>query len=222
MITLTIFVSLLSCATLISSFDDGPYYDVPPTYVWDVEHSFEPNNVDSFKPKGKINVKVGQKIHGFFNPVDKFSDHDMKLLKKCADADGWYKIRVFNESVQVFSQTRARLLIENGLAEVLKLKISNSGRLNGVFIKTPRSSLNEFRTTLEIDSSAPAPVPDTHLYIQKMEEEKAQRAKGGEKDTRSFFSKYWMFIVAAVVVMMVFTNDPNQGQAAGGGGGGGK
>lgn len=220
MIRLSIIISLLSFVTRISTFDDGPYYDVHPAYSWNVEHSFHPDNIDSYKPNGKINIKVGQKIHGFFNPTEKLSSQDVKQLNDCARADGWYKVRVFNESVQVFTQTRARLLVENGLSVVLKIRTSNTGRLNGVAIKTPRSEGNELRTSMEIDSSAPAPMPDTQLYIQKMEEEKAQRAKGGEKDTRSFLSKYWMFILAALVLMMVFTNDPNQGQAPGGGGGG--
>lgn len=28
-------------------------------------------------------------------------------MQDCAIADGWYKVRVFNESVQIYTQTRA-------------------------------------------------------------------------------------------------------------------
>lgn len=38
------------------------------------------DSVDSYKPSGKINLKVGQKLHGFFNPSEKLNYEDLQQL----------------------------------------------------------------------------------------------------------------------------------------------
>ena len=46
-------------------------------------------------------------------------------------------------------------------------------------------------------------MPDTLTFVQKMEREAAERAKGQQADNRSFFAKYWMYIVPAVILLVM-------------------
>ena len=52
-------------------------------------------------------------------------------------------------------------------------------------------------------STKQGPAPDTLTFVQKMERETAERAKGQQSDNRSFIAKYWMYILPAVIFLVM-------------------
>ncbi|RWS16688.1 secreted protein-like protein [Dinothrombium tinctorium] len=74
-----------------------------------------------------------------------------------------------------------------------------------------------FNTTLNILQTVQAPVPDTQTYIQRLEQEKAEKLRGDKGDNRSFFAKYWIYIVPLVIFLMISsaTNPETQGASGG-------
>ena len=69
------------------------------------------------------------------------------------------------------------------------------------FLPSPHSSPS-YRL-LPLSLRIKGPVPDTLTFVQKMEREAAERAKGQQADNRSFFAKYWMYIVPAVILLVM-------------------
>jgi len=63
--------------------------------------------------------------------------------------------------------------------------------------------LTHWSSEVAVSHLTQGPVPDTLTFVQKMEREAAERAKGSQADNRSFFAKYWMYIVPAVILLVM-------------------
>jgi len=63
--------------------------------------------------------------------------------------------------------------------------------------------LSQWSSEVGISHMTQGPAPDTLTFVQKMEREAAERAKGQQADNRSFFAKYWMYIVPAVIFLVM-------------------
>jgi len=63
--------------------------------------------------------------------------------------------------------------------------------------------LSQWSSEIGISHMTQGPAPDTLTFVQKMEREAAERAKGQQADNRSFFAKYWMYIVPAVIFLVM-------------------
>jgi len=63
--------------------------------------------------------------------------------------------------------------------------------------------LSGWTTDVDVTTVTQGPAPDTLTFVQKMEREAAERAKGEQQDNRSFFAKYWMYIVPAVILLVM-------------------
>lgn len=63
--------------------------------------------------------------------------------------------------------------------------------------------LTQWSTEVGVSHMTQGPAPDTLTFVQKMEREAAERAKGQQADNRSFFAKYWMYIVPAVILLVM-------------------
>jgi len=63
--------------------------------------------------------------------------------------------------------------------------------------------LMQWSTEVGVSHMTQGPAPDTLTFVQKMEREAAERAKGQQADNRSFFAKYWMYIVPAVILLVM-------------------
>jgi len=63
--------------------------------------------------------------------------------------------------------------------------------------------LVQWSTEVGVSHMTQGPAPDTLTFVQKMEREAAERAKGQQADNRSFFAKYWMYIVPAVILLVM-------------------
>jgi len=130
----------------------------------------------------------------------------------------------------VQSFLKACSLYESRMSDHITIHIDQLGQLISLSITTPSipycthqsystsNDYSQFNTTITVQQTLLGPSPQTQAYIEKMEQEKMEKAKGQQADNRSFFSKYWMYIVPMVIFMVMMQNvDPN---AAGGQSGG--
>ncbi|XP_070566689.1 ER membrane protein complex subunit 10-like [Ptychodera flava] len=161
-----------------------------------------------------------------------------KLREASSNPNALYRVRVptkitygeEDNDKYVSSFIRACSLYESRLSDLLTVTIDPSGHVLGINIEAMEGNchgddvddadLSNFNTTVELAAITTGPVPDTQAYIQKIEEEKAQREKGNSTEQKSFFGKYWMYIVPIVLFLMLSSaQDPNAQRGGGGGGG---
>eukprot|EP00058_Branchiostoma_floridae_P004916 XP_002590404.1 hypothetical protein BRAFLDRAFT_65219 [Branchiostoma floridae] len=168
------------------------------------------------------------------------SERDRDRLKVLADAGGFYRIRVPNKFGLIGDSTtdyvstlvRADLLYNSCLSDIITLNIDMLGHIIGVAMATVPEGcegdevetfdLSLFNTTVEIAQPVTGPVPETQAYIQKIEQERAEKEKGQPPEQRSFFAKYWMYILPIVLFLILSPGQPEGGQGGGGQGGGGR
>ncbi|XP_038052524.1 ER membrane protein complex subunit 10-like [Patiria miniata] len=202
-----------------------------------IEHSFEPGVNIKFTNRGTLNFRSLKAGPGSFSQGTALTAGEKRKLKEVARTEGLYRIRVASkfgaptdsEDVQYVSTfTKACALVESRLSDHITVHADQSGNVMGVSIVPLRgscdqteiesSALNYFNTTVSLEVTVPAPMPETQAYVQKIEEEKAQKAKGNSADNRSFFAKYWMYIVPVVIFVMMSSGQQDSGRGGGGGG----
>ncbi|XP_077994417.1 ER membrane protein complex subunit 10-like [Glandiceps talaboti] len=128
----------------------------------------------------------------------------------------------------VSSFIKACSLYESRLSDFLMVTIDPSGHVLSISIaplngechgnEIDEFDLDNFNTTVELASISSGPTPETQAYVQKLEEEKAQKEKGGSTEQKSFFGKYWMYIIPVVLFLLLSSaQDPNAQRGGGGG-----
>jgi len=155
---------------------------------------------------------------------------DVEKLKKLAELDDVYRIKILHkpdepEINSVFSFTKACAIYESGPTDIIYVTLDQSNIPVGVSISAvppyclgnpiSNSKLGFFNTTVNIVSLVNGPSPDTLTYIQRLEQEKAEKARGEQGDNRSFFAKYWMYIVPFVIFLVISGASGPEGQAGG-------
>nr|CAG4649021.1 EOG090X0JXR [Polyphemus pediculus] len=159
--------------------------------------------------RGQINVrslKTGSLT------VQQDSTIDLKELKVAADANEFYHLEATVKTNNIeriyLTSTKACLLYESQLSDIITIHVDLLGNIYGVSISTSRSQCNgeiienqpNLNTTVLISYMEHGPVPDVAMYVQKMEQEKVAKERGETKDNRSFFAKYWMYILPVVII----------------------
>jgi len=129
------------------------------------------------------------------------------------------------EAIQYFLFTKACGIYESGLTDLITVTLDQTGLPVGVSVSAvppycsgdsvPLSRLSLFNTSVNVVSLVTGPSPDTLTYIQRLEQEKAEKARGEQGDNRTFFSKYWMYIVPIVIFLFISGASGPEGQAAG-------
>ncbi|XP_028842818.1 ER membrane protein complex subunit 10 isoform X2 [Denticeps clupeoides] len=188
-----------------------------------LEHSFEMDDVPRFRRRGSLEVRGGRE-NGVSISQGQLSEEDRNMLKEVASVDGLYRIRVPRVSLQADRQSerqidgyltafvRACALVESHLSDVITLHSDVAGSLIGVSIVTipgacrgveveDEVDLDVFNTTLSIMAPVTAPVPETALFIEKMEQEMERKGKNPQEQ-KSFFGKYWYLILGGAVFLM--------------------
>nr|SVE89035.1 EOG090X0JXR [Daphnia sinensis] len=174
-----------------------------------------------FEPRGQINVRSLKS--GSVN-IQQDSSYDWKDYKEAAEANEFYHLEAFvkyNGIERTFlTSTKACLLYESQLADIITIHVDLLGNIYGVSVATPHSQQctgtvlefePNFNTTVLISYMEHGPVPDVAMYVQKVEQEKVAKERGETKDNRSFIAKYWMYIVPLVLVfMMSGASNPEQ------------
>jgi hypothetical protein len=196
-----------------------------------LEHTFDSGPNPVFTKRGTITIrslKTGSAFCAHDAPV---TDRDIDKLQTLVENDDFYRVRIVSKSTanngdpthHVMSFIKACLLYESGLSDLLTLNVDQSGVVLGVSMTThvpycegyavSERSLNSFNTTVDVIQTATGPMPETQVYVQRMEHEKAAKEKGGEVDNRSFFAKYWMYLIPLFIFLM-FASSNQGGDAA--------
>jgi len=200
-----------------------------------VEHSLDQGSGAVFTRRGMIDIHSLKSGVASYTPESSHTALDKHKLKELAETGGVYRVRVGKWSADgvstsyVYSFIKACSLYESRLSDILTVHIDQSGGLIAAILSSPApyctghspslAELNTFNTTVEVQQTVTGPAPDTQAYIQKIEHEKVEKAKGQQGDNRSFFAKYWMYLVPLFLFMMILSNaDPSGGQGGGGGG----
>jgi len=198
-----------------------------------VEHSLDPSGGAVFTRRGVIDINSLKSGAASYTSEISQTDVDKHRLKELAETGGVYRVRVGKWSADgasisyVYSFIKACSLYESRLSNTLTVHIDQSGGLIAATLSSPIpyctghspsvGELGSFNTTVEVQQTVTGPAPDTQAYIQKIEHEKMEKAKGQQGDNRSFFAKYWMYLVPLFLFMMILSNvDPNAAQGGGG------
>ncbi|XP_059608836.1 ER membrane protein complex subunit 10 [Phlebotomus argentipes] len=184
-------------------------------------------------PTFRGNISLSSDGHARISQ-EQLSEEDRLKLVDLARRDGFYRLRatvegISGKPVELFTSTKACLLLKNFLLDNLWVSLDHLGSVIGIHQVVAGSQAcaegeqltaefaGEFTTGVFVKQSELAPIPDTASFIQKLEREREARERGEVKDNRGFFAKYWMYIVP-VVILLLLSGATNPDAAAGGGG----
>ncbi|GFR02354.1 ER membrane protein complex subunit 10 [Trichonephila clavata] len=207
-----------------------------------VYHSLEPSGLLSspiYELRGIITY-FSNRNEAIYTEDNPLSSIQIEKLKKLAETGDIYRLKVSSKLIKqspeidttanrekdsVFSFTIACAIYQWGLSDVLTLTLDQSGLPVGVSISPlqpfctennePDTKVLHFNTSVNIVTLVNAPAPDTLTYIQRLEQEKAEKARGEQGDNRSFLAKYWMYIVPFVIFVFISGASSPEGQAGG-------
>ncbi|XP_033115607.1 ER membrane protein complex subunit 10-like [Anneissia japonica] len=201
-----------------------------------IEHSFESGPDAVFHMRASIHFRSPLKMGpGTIIHTIPLTSAEQSKLKSLAKKGGFYRVRVptqltesfdvddFSEAEDyVYTFTKACSLVESHLRDDITIHADQSGNVLSVILSPAQGTchglpvtsdaLASFNSTVSLTITVPGPLPDTQAYIQKLEDEKQQKAKGAGADNRSFFAKYWMYIVPIVLFAML-SGGGEQGRA---------
>lgn len=232
-ISLSIIVLLLAIVTQQFSLTISKKVESDPLSKLDelvvqVEHSLlkENSNEDEFKPRGAITLRSLKQKTGVFHQNEQLSREELQVLKKMAQTDAYYRIRVpgsfggNQDQVYVSTYVKACSLFESNFTETITISVDHLGNIYGVGLRLPVSQCSEkrryssvqsqFNTTVQVLQQTTGALPDTQTYVQRLEKEKAEQVAGKGKDNRSFLAKYWMYIVPVVIFMLMTSQNQDQ------------
>ncbi|XP_035224924.1 ER membrane protein complex subunit 10-like isoform X2 [Stegodyphus dumicola] len=182
-------------------------------------HSLEPSDVAPvYVPRGTVTIHSLRNDPVYSIQGSSLSIPEIEQLKKLAVEDDIYRVKIsFKpddlDKKAVSSFTKACSIYESGLTDIITIAVDQSGLPVGVSISASPPycigadisdpKLNTFNTTVNFVSLVNGPAPDTLTYIQRLEQEKAEKARGEQGDNRSFFAKYWMYIVPFLIFLFI-------------------
>ncbi|ELT97722.1 hypothetical protein CAPTEDRAFT_149354 [Capitella teleta] len=222
---LIVFVGLILFSTQVAGDDE--YYDTLSSL--NLEHTFDSGLNPVYSRRGVISIHSITSNNADIDQEDSHTPQDITKLKALVKSNGMYRVRIMSRPATasspaqyVQSFTPACGLYESSLSDHIEIHLDASGNLIGMSIDSisphctgiqpPSRQMQEFNSTVDLIQTTSGPFPETSTYVQKIEQERQEKMKGGQVDNRSFIAKYWMYIVPLVIIMMFAnTADPNQG-----------
>jgi len=154
---------------------------------------------------------------------ESLSIESIAALKQTSTDGGFYYLKAeafksLEDEKPIKSSTtfiKACSLYESSLSDMLTVTLDINGQflsisestLNPQCIPTVKASLatklTNFNTTVNVMPTIISNGPDTQTYIQRLEQEKAEKLRGDKTDNRSFFAKYWIYIVPLVIFLLI-------------------
>lgn len=191
-------------------------------------HSLEPSDVlPVYSKRGTITVNSARN-EAIYIEESPLSITEVEKLKKLSTTDDLYRVMLTYkpdepESNSIFSFTKACAIYESGPTDIITVTLDQSNIPVGVSVSAlppycygnSNPKLDTFNTSVNIVPLVNGPLPDTLTYIQRLEQEKAEKARGEQGDNRSFFAKYWMYIVPFVILLVISGATGPEAQNAG-------
>ncbi|KAG8197138.1 hypothetical protein JTE90_011301 [Oedothorax gibbosus] len=195
-----------------------------------IYHSLEPStSAPVYEQRGTVTYTTSRN-EALYTDDSLLTTEKIEKLQKLAVTDDIYRVKLSTKpgdsESSIFSFTKACGIYESGLTDILSITLDQTGNPVGVAIsaspphcmgeEVSNARLLNFNTTVNFVSLTNAPAPDTLTYIQRLEQEKAEKARGEQGDNRSFLTKYWMYIVPFVIFLFISGASSPEGQGAGG------
>uniref|UniRef100_A0A0K8RG04 ER membrane protein complex subunit 10 n=1 Tax=Ixodes ricinus TaxID=34613 RepID=A0A0K8RG04_IXORI len=199
--------------------------------TFSIHHSLDDGPDPVYLPRGTVTIPLARTEDSVLHQVP-LSTADVAKLRRLAENNGLYRIQVVDHQSEdpratVSSFMKACSVYESGLTDSLTLTLDRNGALLGTTVfsgqqcegsHVPDYRLASFNTTLTVSLVNLAPAPDTQTYIRRLEQEKADKARGDSGDNRSFFAKYWMYIMPLLIFLLISGVSNPEGQGSGGSG----
>lgn len=176
-------------------------------------HAFNDDPVPVFMERGNItvsSVRSGASVVG----QNGLLPNEISTLKKLAVQDGKYILRALartsSGSEFIFlTSVPACYLLGSDLEDVITIWLDSAAEPIAVTVSSSgpctldNPFTNMWTTNVVVRYTDGGPIPNTSVYLEKLERERESREKGENKDNRSFLAKYWMYLVPLMIILFL-------------------
>ncbi|EZA50630.1 hypothetical protein DMN91_004316 [Ooceraea biroi] len=176
-------------------------------------HAFNDDPVPEFVERGNVtvsSVRSGASVVG----QNGLLSAQINTLKNLAEHDGKYKLMARARSSSGIEYTfltsvPACYLLGSDLEDIITIWLDSAAEPIAVSVSSlgPCTLQNPFTnmwtTNVVVRYTDGGPIPNTAVYLEKLERERESREKGESKDNRSFLAKYWMYLVPLMLILFL-------------------
>ncbi|KMQ98241.1 bardet-biedl syndrome 2 protein [Lasius niger] len=194
-----VIVSVLFCVSFVDLVH-GSELDYDGWLQLRLWHAFDDDPVPTFTERGNItvsSVRSGASVVG----QNGLLPAQISALKNLAEHDGKYRLKALartssGSEITFLTSVPACYLLGSDLEDIITVWLDSAAEPVAVSISSLGPCLldspftNMWTTNVVVRYPDGGPIPDTAMYIQKLEREREARERGETKDNRSFLAKY--------------------------------